>query len=150
MIDLKPETSMIPLFASALIDAMRNSVALERNTLHPWVITAQYLGIGLIATQRLIKIVQAPLRQRPDAQDHLPVGAIVLTEDSFPAERFAGMALEVRPRYRAQYEAFLMWRKAHALGKPRAEMVPHVDYDPVAIEAKVAGWIRPGSNPLGD
>ena len=131
-------------------EAINAGATLDRCTLWPWVVTAQYIHPGRPGTQRLILIVQAPLSQRPEASEHLPAGATLLREDTFPAERFAQMALDVRPRYLAQYEVFLMWRKAHALGKTRAEMVPHVDYDPVAIEAKVVGWIRPGSNPLGD
>ena len=128
--------------AAAFTAAMRNGVALERATLHPWVITAEYLHPDCEGTQRVIKIVQAPLSQRPEADDHLPGDAQVLREDIFPAERFATMALEVRPRYRAEYEEFVKWRRVkEAFNDPA---------DAVAIDYAVSLWLRPGSNPLGD
>ena len=138
------------LFAAALTATMRASVALERNTAHPWVITAEYLPPDCEGTHRLILIVQAPLSRRPESYDHLPDGSTLLREDSFPCERFAQMALEVRPRYRAQYEIFLLWRWARLLGKTPDRMVPHRDYDPVMLDADAQLWLRPGSNPLGD
>ena len=77
-------------------------------------------------------------------------GSTLLREDSFPAERFAQMAAEVRPRYLAQYRQFFMWREALSRGKDESDMVAFEDYDPVAIDYAVELWARPGSNPLGD
>ena len=129
-------------FAAALTTAIRAGVAMERATLHPWVVTMEYTHHGLESTQRLIKIVQAPLSTRPEASDHMPTGSTLLREDSFPAERFAQMAMEVRPRYRAQYEVFVKWRREKAAFRDPA--------DAVALDYAVELWLHPGSNPLGD
>ena len=148
MIDLKPEIQITSLaagndaFAAALTAAMRNGVALERNTRHPWVLTLEYTHPDHEGTHRLILIVQRPLSKRPEASDHMPAGSTLLREDSFPAERFSGMALEVRPRYRAQYAAFVKWRRANADFQDPT--------DATAIDYAVERWVRPGSNPLGD
>ena len=141
---------MIPLFASAFIDAMRAGVALERNTVHPWVLTLEFTHPDHEGTQRLIKIVQSPLSRRPEAYEHLPAGATLLREDSLPAERFAGMAVEIRPRYRAQFDAYLRQQdKAASMGP--ADLVGHRgDYDPTMLDYLVERWVRQGSSPLGD
>ena len=137
------------VFAATFTTAMRAGVSLERATLHPWVVSAQYLKPpsldsrpGNSDLRSLILIVESPLSLRPDAYDHIQAGADVLREDTFPAEHFATMALEVRPRYRAEYEVFVKWRRAKEAFKDPA--------DAVAIDYAAGLWLHPGSNPLGD
>ena len=123
---------------------------LVASTLRPWVITAEYLHPDCAGTQRLIKIVRAPLSRRPEADDHLPAGSTLLREDTFPAARFATMAPEVRPRYRAEYDAYIRQQdKAASMGQ--SDLVGRRgDYDSVALDYLVGRWVRPGSSPLGD
>ena len=80
----------------------------------------------------------------------MPPDGRVLRCDVFPAIRFDDFAENTRLRYRAQYRAFLMWRKARAADKSPAALVPWVDYDPIAIDETVERWVRPAGRYAGD
>ena len=142
--------------ARVLADALSAGAILERATLWPWVVTAQYLRPrnpekpAENNMQRLILIVQSTVLKWPEASDYLPEGSTLLTQSTFPATRFDDMALHTRLHYLPHYAAFLLWRGAVALGKKPEDLVPHVDFDPVMLDADVQEWARPGSNPLGD
>jgi hypothetical protein len=132
--------------SATLADALRPAIdagaIIERATLWPWIVDACWSrtqGIG----QRSVSVVQAPMHQPPQAEDHIPADAQLLRADVFPATRFDDMTPTVRVVYRSQYSAFLMWRKAHALGKTVAELQPWTDYDPVTVDEAVQRWINP-------
>lgn len=127
--------------AEAMRPAIDSASILASITLWPWVITLTY-RVALQAETR-IHIVQSALANRPAGDDLLPADAELLRCDVFPATRFDDMAPAVRLRYRAQYRAFLLWRKARAFGK--AELVPGIDYDADEINESVVCWAHGGS-----
>lgn len=112
---------------------------------HPWVITVDFQNGE--RRDRVIKVEQVRVGDQPDPWDVLPIGAEALRSDVFPADRFADMRGDVRERYRAQYRAFLVWRKAWALEKPAHALVIGVDYEPARIDESVERWVAAGAVP---
>lgn len=119
----------------------RNARALELATLYPFVVTIHGQREGKF-TVLIREVVQAPMHAPPIAEDFVPEGCVVGRADIFPASRFDDMSLQVRARYRSEYQEYLMWRKAWSLQKPRAELVPWVDYDCILLEGNVARWAK--------
>lgn len=137
--------------------AAQSADILARCTLYPWIVTVHYVrhewrrdgGRAPIFEQR-IAVVQGTLADMPDAAAFMPDGAEFHKADVFPAPRFDDMKPEQRQRYRAQYRAFLMWRKAHAFGKTVEQLQPWTDYDPVLIDESVERWAKPFGRYCGD
>lgn len=113
--------------------------AVDRATLHPWVIETCWSRVAGCA-QRTITVVQAPISAPPEAQDLVPDDAEVLRVDVFPATRFNDMRAGVRERYRDHYRAFLLWRVARAHGKTIEQMLPEAD---ASVSERVDRWARP-------
>jgi hypothetical protein len=122
---------------------------IERATVYPWIVQFTYS-----TTQRVgmfgLRVVQAPMHAPPHAENFIPEGAELLREDIFPASRFEDMTQGRRERYRSHYRAFLMWRKAHALGKTVEDLSPWVDYDAALIDETVERWVHRGVRFAGD
>jgi hypothetical protein len=137
---------------AAMAEAMNpaNTAAItERCTLWPWVIKLTYLTASG-CTETSTTILQSTAADAPQPEALLPHGAELLRSDVFPATRFENMRADVRDRYKPQYRAFVMWRKARAADKSQAEMQPWVDYDPIAIDESVERWARPVGRYCGD
>lgn len=134
--------------------------ALERCTFYPWIVQVAYrervaYPDGSTVTEfpryrERIEVVQATLLDPPDELQFVPEGAEFLRADVFPATRFDDMTPLVRANYKRHYRAFLMWRKAHALGKPVAQLQPWTDYDPVLVDENCERWACPGVRYAGD
>ena len=139
------ERNTVPL----LLHPLSTAALIERATLYPWIVQYSYSttpGIGMFG----LLVVQAPMHKPPRAEDLMPAGATLLREDTFPAMRFEDMSQGRREHYRAHYRAFLMWRKAHALGKAVADMAPWTDYDPCHLDENVERWVSQGVRFAGD
>lgn len=126
---------------AALAAALTLSRTLENATLWPWVLKLTYTLHGGQVTST--HIVESAVRQPPNELEYLPAGAEQVTADVFPASRFDDMPLPTRARYAPQYRAFLLWRKAKAMGRSVNDMRPWSDFDPVAHDERVTRWIRP-------
>lgn len=115
--------------------------AIDRATLWPFVITLRYRGADGQATL-LREVVERPAGVAPLGMDLLPADALELFRaDVLPASRFDDMTPHVRGLYAAEYRAYLMWRKAKALGKAVAELKPWTDYDPISDDGRVHRWV---------
>ncbi len=114
--------------------------AIERATVHPWIVEACWSRVENCA-QRTIVVVQAPLSEHPEAEDHIPAGARFLRGDVFPAMRFEDFGPAQRERYRDHYRAFLLWRVARAHGKTVDEILPQAEG---SVRERVERWVKPG------
>lgn len=135
----------------SILDAfspLANAATLAACTLWPWVIDLAYTIDG--KATRTIRIVQSTMAASPAAEDILPANGELLRCDVFPATRFDDMAYGIRPRYRPHYQAFLMWRRAHAMGKTTDQLRPWDDFDPVYLEESVLRWSIDGARFAGD
>ena len=121
--------------AQALQPALNAGSILDRCTLHAWVVTVGYRVGGQYQESR--QILQATLLDMPDATLLMPEGAEFARAD-------------LRTRYRPQYRAYRMWRKARACGKTAEQLVPWIDFDPTAIDDAVDRWARPVGHYCGD
>lgn len=137
--------------------AMRNVTALEKATLHPFIVELRYRprvsyhdGSSQIeydgAYELIRQVVQAPLSEPPRGEDYVPENAVPgsLRADVFPCVRFDDMPMQVRANYTAAYGQFLLWRKAWSMQKPVAALVPWTDYSPITIDESVQRWARGG------
>ena len=131
-----------PAALAAALAPLRIASAIERATIYPYVLTADYHDGQRTITE--VRVFQRPVHNPPDAPDVLPAGAKLLRCDVLPAERFNDMLRDVRPRYRRQYAAFLLWRRACSIDKSVEQMVPHVDFDPIYIDESVLRWENQG------
>jgi hypothetical protein len=125
--------------AAMALSAVQSAQAIDRATLWPFVVTVEYIKADGAREQRA-HIVQRAMHDAPDGFDLVPADAELLRVDAFPATRFDEMSAATRDRYRAEYKAFLMWRRAHAMGKAVADLVPWVDYDAVHMDESVLRW----------
>lgn len=136
--------------ANDLLAATAGSAAvIERATLHPWVVSVGYHftpGVHHV----ILDVVERRMDDRPDPLGFLPTGAELNRAEVFPAARFDDMPAATRERWMPHYRAFLMWRKAKALGKHVAEMTPWVDYDAILVDESVQRWAKPGVRYTGD
>jgi hypothetical protein len=117
---------------------------LARCTLVPWIVTVEWYE-GERPTGRTVidvQVIEGALASAPAAEDLVPEGREFLRADVFPASRFDDMHAGQRERYRRQYTAYLLWRKAKAIGKTVAEMKPWVDFDPPGDEMRMLNWVR--------
>lgn len=120
--------------------------ALVRCTLVPWIVTVEWYE-GERPTGRTvtsIRVIERPLLEAPAAEDLVPAGCDFLRADVFPASRFDDMSIGTRHRYGRQYQAYLLWRKAKAIGKAVADMKPWVDFDPPHDEMRMLRWAKEG------
>lgn len=126
-----------PSMAAKMIDAA---------TARPVVVTDQWFN-----GERTITRIQVhmPLPGQP-IDDDVPDDAQSWKRDVLPAHLLDTMRPENRQAYREQYRAFLMWRKAHALGMRPADLAPWVEYDPAAIDEDVLRWLNPTTRYAGD
>lgn len=140
--------SLAPAFAvEHATSAFAASGALARCTLVPWIVTVEWYE-GEVPTGRTVidvQVLERALIEAPAAEDLVPAGCDFLRADVFPASRFDDMNAELRHRYRRQYAAYLMWRKAKAIGKTVREMVPWVDFDPPHDEMRMLRWVKEGT-----
>jgi hypothetical protein len=141
------DTAQTAPMQDLVMAAARGAQAIERATLWPWIVTVGYSvttvaddGARVTRYGQRTEVVQSTLAEIPDATALMPEGADFLRADVFPATRFDDMSAETREKYRTHYQAFLMWRRAHALGKTVADLVPWVDYDAVFIDESVQRW----------
>ena len=111
--------------------------AIECATVHPWIVEACWSRVENCG-QRTIKVVLAPLSQHPEAEDHIPAGAIFLRGDVFPASRFEDFNPAARERYRDHYRAFLLWRVARAHGKTVEAVLPQAE---ASVTERVDRWV---------
>ena len=131
----------------------RSGDILASVTLVPWVLRAwaneqrPITGGGSFARSVLVlhTIVQAPMTQPPEIDDHLPEGAVPVRSMVYPVQQ----VLDTPPGARRglpsdDYRLHLLWRKARALGKQRRELDPWVDYDPILIDESVERWVHEG------
>ena len=132
--------------ADALLPALAaGAVIAAKYTIWPWVVTVNYTlrdSKGKSYPEQRIVVVMAPMSAAPDALDLMPDGATFLRADVFPATRFEDMGPDARMRYKEQYRAFLMHRKARAFGMEPDQMVPWEHYDPVMIDETVQRWAK--------
>lgn len=112
---------------------------LDRATIMPWIIAGSYARPDGSIEQYIV-VEHALLTEQPDPAQYLPVGVVEHSADVFPATRFDDMPPLVRARYRRHYRAYLLARKARAMGKAAADMVPWSDYDPIAIDEAAERW----------
>jgi hypothetical protein len=132
---------------AAALDPSSLATIIENATVYPFVVTigVQHTvryegGVEFTRFEQIRRIVQAPMRKPPEAEDYVPKGAKLVRADIFPATRFEDMPLRIRARYAYDYDAYLRWRKARSLSKEPDQLVPHVDYDPVMLEGQVWSW----------
>jgi hypothetical protein len=129
--------------------AAQAAQAIDRATLWPFVVKVEYIKADGSREQRT-HVVQRAMHDAPDGIDLVPADAELLRVDAFPATRFNDMSAATRDKYRDQYKAFLLWRKAHALGKSVAALVPWVDYDAVHVDESVLRWAHGANRFCGD
>jgi hypothetical protein len=130
--------------ANDLLASLANQAAiLEKCTVYPWVVAVGYHftpgvhHLGLHITERRMS-------DAPDPLGFLPAGAELNRAEVLPAARLDDMPARGRERYKPHYRAYLMWRKAKAIGKQPVELQSWADYDPVLIEEDVQRWAAPG------
>lgn len=129
--------------------AANAGAVLARCTVYPWMVVVTYRdAAGNVAMVR--QVVEGLLSEPPCATGYVPEGGELMRADIFPATRFEDMNDTGRARYRPEYRAFLMWRKAKALGKAVAQMVPWTEYDPILIDETVERWVKPACRYAGD
>ena len=130
--------------ANDILAATAGSAAvIERATLHPWIVHVGYDFDGG-EPQSILAVVERRMDDQPDPLGHLPTDSNLRWYKVFPASTFETMAHSARPNYVAHYRAFLMWRKAKAIGKHVADMTPWVDYDPIDVHENQQRWAHTG------
>ncbi|XVJ69917.1 MAG: hypothetical protein HEQ39_09850 [Rhizobacter sp.] len=134
---------------SLALASVQSAQAIDRATLWPFVVVVEYIKADGKREQRT-HIVQRAMHDAPDGIDLVPADAELLRVDAFPATRFDDMSAATRDKYRDQYKAFLLWRKAHALGKPVEALVPWQDYDAVHMDESVLRWAYGANRFCGD
>lgn len=133
----------LPELAASAGDILANC------TIYPWVIIVRYVDSqGRLQIVR--HIVESSLVNEPIGADLVPDGALQPHVHTFPATFFDDMSTEGRIRYRQEYKAFLMWRRAKALGKAVADLAPWADFDPIHIDESVERWVKPVGRCAGD
>jgi hypothetical protein len=113
-----------------------------------WVVELTYLQDDV--QRSTIVVDRAPLSARPQTEELLPAGAELLRAESMPVCRLRDLPVDRRHNYRRHYRAFLMWNRAQDNGMRSDDMVPHVDYDPIAIDEDLQRWVRPLNRYCGD
>lgn len=109
-------------------------------------------------TELFRQVLQAPNGQPPIAEDIVAglglTAPLIMRADIVPAGRFDDMQPAQRQRYKAEYRAYLMWRKAHSVGLTEAQLKPWADgpdgYDPVTFDERVERWAKPVGRYAGD
>lgn len=135
---------------TALLNSIANQAAiLERCTVYPWVVAVGY-HITPGVHQLGINITERRMSDAPDPLGYLPTGAELNRYEVFPAARFDDMPANTRFKWKPHYRAYLMWRKAKAIGKQAAELQSWTDYDPVLIDESVQRWAAPGVRFTGE
>jgi hypothetical protein len=130
--------------ANDLLAGLANQAQiLERATAHPWVVAVGYSFTPGVY-QLGINIVERRMSDAPDPLGYLPAGAELNRYEVFPAARFDDMPASSRYKWKPHYRAYLMWRKAKAIGKQPAELQSWAEYDPVQIDEDVQRWASPG------
>ena len=97
-----------------------------------------------------MQVVESAPGAIPDPLQLVPPGVDEFSVDMLPASRFEGMPVAIRQRYATQYRAYLMWRKARAIGKALKDMKPWVDHDPIDDDERVQRWLKPIGRYCGD
>lgn len=140
----------------ALADDLIASIAsgasiIDRATVWPWVVHVIWQREGEAIGQHALQIVQRSMFDPPVEFDAgVPDGAVVLRSEIYPCTRFDDMTPTVRRVHTNHYREYLMWRRAHALGKKREQLDPWKDYDPIMIDESVQRWLQPGVRFAGD
>lgn len=143
-----------PYFFDSLAPDLAQTAAnagsiLAKCTVYPWLVTVTYrTPEGVTRLDR--QVIEALMSEAPDPLAFVPDGCEFMRADVFPATRFDDMNDAGRARYRPEYRAYLMWRKAKALGKAVGELVPWVDVDPVLIDENAERWVKPVGRYCGE
>jgi hypothetical protein len=132
-----------PADFSALADAALNPVylaqAIERATVHPWVVSVLWLTPEG-KTEGVVNVTWAAMSNPPEPEDLIPAGCALRRAEVYPASRFGTLPITARGNYAAHYKQFLLARKARAYGVSESEMLRSCDM--TYLDESVARWKR--------
>lgn len=128
-----------------------SQAAILSATVYPYAVLVRYRD----AAGRVVdewRIVMAHEADDIDEVSLVPEGCEFMRAERMPIERLHSLPVAQRERYRPAFKSYWLWRRSRdpAVGKPVAELITHVDYDPILLDMEVNRWVRPFNNWQGD